>query len=156
MKNNVRNHKRIGGAGQCPICKHSGTDCTGRLHGKDCSICPTPAQMSYNMIARTFRMAAVALEHGQYKGGRTKATEAFRQLTEPRATDRAGWGGYAIPFGNPDHEDSMQDTDSARGLDSSASDTVANILHYVNQNGGDPKRVIRMAVSNFEAERKSA
>lgn len=63
---------------------------------------------------------------------------------------RAAWGKKGITHGNPDHKDSMSAKEY--GLETSASDSIANILHHVRQEGGDTEMVLRMALSNFNAE----
>lgn len=63
---------------------------------------------------------------------------------------RAAWGKKAVTKGNPDHKDSMSMDE--HGLETSASDSLANILHHVQQEGGDTAMVLRMALGNFNAE----
>ena len=43
-------------------------------------------------------------------------------------------------------------TAEAYGLETSASDSIANILHHVRHEGGDTDMVLRMALSNFNGE----
>lgn len=64
--------------------------------------------------------------------------------------ERAAYGEKAVPVGNPDHADSM--TDPELGINTSASDTIANILHYVDSLGGDTAKVLRLASMHYSAE----
>jgi len=57
---------------------------------------------------------------------------------------RAGYGHMAIQNGSPDYGDNEFSED--------ATDTVANILHAIHEQGADPAQVLRCAVMHFEAE----
>lgn len=66
---------------------------------------------------------------------------------------RALWGARAVSAGNPDHEDSIQDSDVDRGRLTTVTDTLANIKHYCEMHGLDWFEVDHASQMHFEAER---
>jgi hypothetical protein len=90
-----------------------------------------------------------------FKGEEQRSAVFYQKQTEGDLNrmdnqERASYGAKVFAKGNPDHKDTMRQKE--HGLETSASDTVANILHYVREQGGDAEMVLRMATNNYEAE----
>lgn len=60
--------------------------------------------------------------------------------------DRARRGGNAVRAGTPDYDSSDPHT--------SAVDAIANIMHWLKSEGGDPTRVLESARLHFQAEQR--
>lgn len=77
-------------------------------------------------------------------------------LTEPGEHDRGGeitnaarseFGRAAVDVGTPDRGPNDESTDAV--------DTVANVMHWLHQQGIEPAPVLRLAGRHFEAERET-
>lgn len=108
--------------------------------------------ISNNRMAHLCAQATSALNHGRRSTAIEKVTLVYNELTRPMLSPgqeinnnvRAAYGGLGVAAGDPDHD--------ANDIETSVTDTLANIMHFCRHQGVDFQSCLSTAENNFDAE----